>query len=376
MEPDLRYCQSCGMPLDINKKQFLGTNTDNTCNSEFCFSCYKDGLFTADDSMEHLIELWIENTDWYNEYANTSYTPDEFRIILKKRLPTLKRWRQKYQTKDIHHTLINRIVIYINQHLFEDIEIDYLSKIAGISKYHFLRTFKSLIGENAGTYIQRLRLEYIAHLLLTTDMSLSRVAQQVNYQSKYSLSKAFRKHFGVSPFVYKENNNQSVEVNPTKELICKIKQLSDLEIISFPLDNKCNNCDYYTQKWKELICYSQEQGLKNNKSKFISISLDDSLITGTEKSRFILGIIASEPVKPNNRFQSMQIPSGKYAVFQFKGDYSKLYNLYRDIHLIWLPQSGFRKKSTLSFEVYINTPLDTSLTDLMTEVYIPIEKRH
>lgn len=375
MDVDLRYCQSCGMPLDITKKQFLGSNTDNSCNTEFCFSCFQSGKYTVDDTLEHLIELWIENTDWYNTYSNTNYTPDEFRIILKKRLPTLKRWMQKTKTKNIHNEIINRITIHINQHLFDNLDIDTLARMANLSRFYFLRTFKYVTGENAGSYIQRLRLEYIAHLLLTTDLSLSGISCQVNYQSRHSLSKAFSKHFGISPIQFKQRYKETVKTDTNIQLDCQIKHLRNIQVLCLPLDNTCNNLTCHQTNWRSLIQYVEELRLEKNNNKFLSISLDDSLITGTAKSRFLIGKIVKEKLKPKEQFQYMEIPNGKYAVFQFKGDYSQLHKLYRDIHLKWLPHSTYRKTNTLSFEIYMNTPLETQTSELITEVYIPVEKK-
>lgn len=66
-----------------------------------------------------------------------------------------------------------------------------------MSEYHFRRVFKFIVGENIGNYIQRLRLEYAAHLLTSTEYTLSRIAELAGYQNKYSIAKAFKKHFGM-----------------------------------------------------------------------------------------------------------------------------------------------------------------------------------
>ena len=34
---EMRYCESCGMPLDSN--EVLGTNNDNSRNEEYCIYC-------------------------------------------------------------------------------------------------------------------------------------------------------------------------------------------------------------------------------------------------------------------------------------------------------------------------------------------------
>ncbi len=72
------------------------------------------------------------------------------------------------------------------------------------SFFHFRKVFRNVTGENIGTYIQRLRLEYIAHLLIATGQSIEEIGMQTNYQTKFSLAKAFKKHFGISMSAYRE----------------------------------------------------------------------------------------------------------------------------------------------------------------------------
>ena len=45
MEKDIKFCQSCGMPLT---DEVLGTNADGSKNEDYCTYCYKDGKFLQD----------------------------------------------------------------------------------------------------------------------------------------------------------------------------------------------------------------------------------------------------------------------------------------------------------------------------------------
>ena len=87
---------------------------------------------------------------------------------------------------------------YINSHLFDDLGSDELSQKVGMSKYHFRRIFKTVCGENIGRYVQRLRLEYIAFKLITTNLSVSELLSQLDYQNKHSFSRAFKNYFNSS----------------------------------------------------------------------------------------------------------------------------------------------------------------------------------
>ena len=48
MEKEMKFCQSCGMPLT---DEVLGTNADGSKNEDYCMYCYKDGKFLQDCTM-------------------------------------------------------------------------------------------------------------------------------------------------------------------------------------------------------------------------------------------------------------------------------------------------------------------------------------
>ena len=102
--------------------------------------------------------------------------------------------------------------------------------------------------------------------------------------------------------------------------------------------------------------------------------MDDPLITAYSNCRFLIGLTVNQKVKAKGKFGMMEIPAGHYAVFKYEGDYSSLPDLYRYIYLTWLPQSEYRQKNTLTFELYIKTPIEEDYNNLLTEIYIPIEK--
>lgn len=81
------FCQSCGMPMD--NESVYGTNADGSKNNEYCSYCFKDGAFTADISMEEMIEACIAPMVG----ANKDMTEEKARNMMKEFFPTLKRWK-------------------------------------------------------------------------------------------------------------------------------------------------------------------------------------------------------------------------------------------------------------------------------------------
>ena len=53
MEKEMKFCQSCGMPLT---EDVFGTNADGSRNEDYCMYCYKNGQFLQDCSMDEMIE--------------------------------------------------------------------------------------------------------------------------------------------------------------------------------------------------------------------------------------------------------------------------------------------------------------------------------
>lgn len=370
-----RYCQSCGMPLRFDVEEWLGTNADGSKNDTFCYYCLKDGKYTVDVSMHEMIDIWLKYIDKYNMYAHTVYSPEELKTILEKRLPALKRWKQKQNTNNAHNQTIQNIVIYISNHLFEELDTDTLCQKCGMSAYHFRRVFKFVIGENIGNYIQRLRLEYAAHLLTSTEDTLSRIAEQIGYQNKYSIAKAFKKHFGVSTSLFRErfklqNRSAHTALSP------KITTVNDLFVSCIEVGKAYENKFQYKLIWDKLLYYTRCNKIDKKYTKFVSLSLDDPSITQKDKCRFYLGIIMNDTNNISEaKLNIVQIPNGRYAIFRHTGSYDSLCDLYRMIYEEWFPDSQYYPQSTFSFEMYINSPCDTNLPDLITDIYIPVVKK-
>ena len=277
------------------------------------------------------------------------------------------------ETSNIHHQKIQDIVVYINNHLFDSLDADILSTISGLSKYHFRRVFQTVAGENIGSYIQRLRLEHIAHLLVSTDFTLNQISEQTNYQTKFSLAKAFKKHFGVSTSQYREKykpmyDEQHAVITP------EIRSILPMKVFCIEVGEKYKDELRYKLIWDRLTNYARQRNEEKSNDKFVSLSMDDPAITPIDKCRFYLGVIIDNK---ENDFQPVviEVPGGRYAIFRHIGDYSLLHKFYRTIYEEWFPESKYRPQSTFSFEMYMNRPASTLRTELITDIYIPVIKK-
>ena len=82
-----------------------------------------------------------------------------------------------------------------------------LASVAFLSKYHFLRVFESIVGETPGHFLQRIRLERAARMLVYhRDVSITNIAHTCGFGSSQSLARAFRSRFLTSPSNFRQTN--------------------------------------------------------------------------------------------------------------------------------------------------------------------------
>ena len=89
MDPNQRFCQSCGMPL--GDPALLGTEADGSASPDYCKYCYQNGAFTADMTMEQMIDFCTP----IMAQSNPGMTPEQARAQMHQFFPLLLRWRRK-----------------------------------------------------------------------------------------------------------------------------------------------------------------------------------------------------------------------------------------------------------------------------------------
>jgi AraC-like DNA-binding protein len=83
--------------------------------------------------------------------------------------------------------------------------LESLAKEAGLSPYHFLRTFHYLTGLTPHKYILRTRLREAAIRLTSTSAKVIDIALDCGFGDISNFNRAFRSEFGVTPQLYRQN---------------------------------------------------------------------------------------------------------------------------------------------------------------------------
>ena len=96
------------------------------------------------------------------------------------------------------------VASYIDEHYSEEITLDFLTKIACMSKAKLMQDFKSIYNCSINHYQQKKRISHAQHLLKNTEMTIGEVSYLVGYRNQGSFSEVFKKHTGVTPKEYKK----------------------------------------------------------------------------------------------------------------------------------------------------------------------------
>ena len=97
---------------------------------------------------------------------------------------------------------------YINANYGESITIDDICNHIHMSKYHFCRKFKELIGTTVMNYLINTRIAEAKNLLALSDMPISKISETCGFSSFSFFCQAFKQNAGISARQYRKNNKK------------------------------------------------------------------------------------------------------------------------------------------------------------------------
>jgi AraC-like DNA-binding protein/ligand-binding sensor protein len=109
--------------------------------------------------------------------------------------------------KGVRHALpLRRAECYIRENYTRKVRLKEVADVSGLSAPYFSTVFKEEMGENLSDYLNRLRVDRAAKLLMDTELSLSEIAGSCGFEDQSWFSKIFKSYTGLSPGKYRDNN--------------------------------------------------------------------------------------------------------------------------------------------------------------------------
>ncbi len=105
---------------------------------------------------------------------------------------------------------IAKSITHIETRFTEPIPLEELVSMAQMSKRSFLRAFEAAMGCTPIAYLIQVRVTQAARRLRQTRDSVTDIAFDVGFNDSNYFARQFRKHFGVSPRVYRQREAGSV----------------------------------------------------------------------------------------------------------------------------------------------------------------------
>lgn len=99
-------------------------------------------------------------------------------------------------------TICYKLMNYIDTHIYSMKNLGELSQVTGYSYGYLSALFRDTTANTLANYFQEKKLDTARLLLLEKKLTATEIAELLNYSSVYAFSKAFRKHYGVSPKLY------------------------------------------------------------------------------------------------------------------------------------------------------------------------------
>lgn len=135
--------------------------------------------------------------------------------------------------------LYRRIVqakLFIDRNYAENIDAGEIADEACYSKFHFIRTFKSIYGKTPHQYLTMVRIER-AKELLEAEMSVTKACFSVGFDSLSSFIGLFKRRTGLTPSEYRRRKLERKQRMLEKPLSfvpgCFVEQINRLQNSNF-----------------------------------------------------------------------------------------------------------------------------------------------
>ena len=98
------------------------------------------------------------------------------------------------------------VIEYIKENHTKEISISELAQMCHLSESQFRRRFKQLFRLSPLQFILKIRIESACHLLRTSSLNISEIADRCGFEDQNYLARQFRQHMGISPTQYRKHD--------------------------------------------------------------------------------------------------------------------------------------------------------------------------
>lgn len=101
---------------------------------------------------------------------------------------------------------IQRVKEYIQENLDQDISVEDMAEISGLSTYWFKEKFKKETGYSPADFVSRRKIEEAKKYLVSGAKSITDIAFSLGFSSSQYFATVFKRYTGTTPTNYRESN--------------------------------------------------------------------------------------------------------------------------------------------------------------------------
>ena len=276
---------------------------------------------------------------------------------------------------------LNKAIIFMEEHITEEIDYEQVAQIACCSSYHFQRMFAYLANVTLAEYIRRRRMSLAVTDLQNGSEKIIDVATKYGYASPTAFNRAFQSVHGIAPSLIKENGvplksfppiNFKITIKGADEMNFRIEKKDSFRVIGIaqPLEKDMEkNFEVVPQMWQAAAMNGTLQKLAAMIDSQPAGILGVSACNDSENWKYYIAVASIQEV--DNTLEEYIVPSFTWAIFSGKGECPRaIQELEQRIITEWLPSSGYEYDNGPDVEVYL-TP---DMQNAKFEVWIPIKR--
>jgi AraC family transcriptional regulator len=266
---------------------------------------------------------------------------------------------------------------YIESHLAEELTLDEIAGVAGISRFHMVRSFAAATGLSVIRYVRARRLSEAARALANGAPDILTLALEADYGSHEAFTRAFRDHFGLTPEAVR-NSTRLDTLTLQEPIIMDSTFIDNLQPPRFQTGKpllvagigerySCETNAAIPGQWQRF-----HQSVANIPGRIGKVAYG-VCCNGDDAGNFdyIAGVEVSDFSDLPREFSTVRIPEQRYAVFTHRDHISGIRRTVNTIWNQWLPASGLKAADAPSFERY-DEKFDPLTGNGGLEIWVPV----
>lgn len=283
---------------------------------------------------------------------------------------------------------LNQVVDYIEDHLTDNLSLEKISQIAGVSDYHLRTVFFHLSGLTLSEYIKNRRLSE-ANKDLLQGAKVTDVAFKYGYQSIEGFTRAFKSWSGFLPSEVARTGVSKAFPKLTFIITVKGGVSMDFRIVEKPAFNFVGVSKRVPMQFEgvnqEIVKLAQSiteeqrremralQNIEPYEIVNVSYDADAKFLKEEGELTHLIGVLTTAE-EVSYRLDKVPVAAATWAVFPNEGPFpATLQNTMARIYSEWLPAADYELVDAPSFSF---TKLNEEKPDYAySEIWIPVRKK-